>query len=160
MIIKSRKPLDDKQLTHLASLIKKPSNMTLDMGGQAVFMNQVNKQTETDLYKADFIATPGSNHYLIVGFWFLSCGLAPDPFRWGRGLGDFNSLYLVGHMLGLSVYTLNIALVIGALLSLDYSLFIINRFREELYNGRTIDEVLALQWQQQGRQFSLAVWRF
>ena len=38
----------------------------------------------------------------------------------------------------MSIYVLNIATMLGLALAIDYSLFIVSRFREELRRGRTV----------------------
>ena len=53
-------------------------------------------------------------------------------------------LYFLGHVFTLSIFTLNIALLLGLCLSLDYSLFIISRFCDELREGREIREAIAI----------------
>ena len=42
----------------------------------------------------------------------------------------------------MSIYVLNIATMLGLALSIDYSLFIVSRFREELARGRTVGEAV------------------
>ena len=42
----------------------------------------------------------------------------------------------------MSVYVLNIATMLGLALAIDYWLFIVSRFREELRRGRTVDEAV------------------
>ncbi|MBA2652591.1 MAG: MMPL family transporter [Tatlockia sp.] len=144
LIIKSKEVLDDKQLEKLESLIKKPAHMTVEIGGQAMFVNEINKQTEVDLYRADFIATPAAIILLLIVFGSLVSALLPIILGGGCALVILTALYLIGQTYTLSVYTLNIALLLGLCLSLDYALFIINRFREELRNGGSIDSVVAI----------------
>ena len=42
----------------------------------------------------------------------------------------------------MSIYVLNIATMLGLALAIDYSLFIVSRFREELRRGRTVGEAV------------------
>ena len=42
----------------------------------------------------------------------------------------------------MSIFVLNIATMLGLALAIDYSLFIVSRFREELRRGRTVDEAV------------------
>ncbi|MBA2657617.1 MAG: MMPL family transporter [Tatlockia sp.] len=143
LIIKSKEVLDDKKLAELEALIQQPSDMTVTLGGQALFINEINKQTETDLYRADFIATPAAIITLLLVFGSLTAALLPILLGGGCALVILTSLYLIGQSYTLSIYTLNIALLLGLCLSLDYSLFIIYRFREELRNGKAIKNVIA-----------------
>ena len=42
----------------------------------------------------------------------------------------------------MSIFVLNIATMLGLALAIDYSLFIVSRFREELRRGRTVGEAV------------------
>ena len=46
-------------------------------------------------------------------------------------------IYFVSRQIEMSVYVINIATMLGLALSIDYSLFMVSRFREELARGRT-----------------------
>ena len=54
------------------------------------------------------------------------------------------TLFGLGHVFSLSVFTVNIALLLGLCLSLDYALLIINRFRDELRRGHSAAEAVAI----------------
>ncbi|MFV0821571.1 MMPL family transporter [Tatlockia micdadei] len=144
VIIKSQNQVSDKLLNDLKSLIKTPKNMTIQIGGEPIFIDDVNKQTQTDLYKADFIATPISLITLILVFGTLISALLPIILGGGSALVILTVLYLFGHFFSLSVFTLNIALLLGLCLSLDYALFVISRFRDELKNRLTVVEAVAV----------------
>ena len=51
-------------------------------------------------------------------------------------------IYLVAQQVEMSVFVLNIATMLGLALAIDYSLFIVSRFREELRRGRTVEEAV------------------
>ncbi|KTC84133.1 MMPL family transporter [Legionella brunensis] len=144
VMVKGSKPLDARLLSQFEAAIKKPSNMAVSLGGQAIFVKDVNKQTQTDLYRADFIATPVAIITLIFIFGSLVAALLPIVLGGGCALIILTILYFLGHVCTLSIFTLNIALLLGLCLSLDYSLFVISRFREELHNGVTIREAIAI----------------
>lgn len=125
--------LTKKQMEDFKSRIKQPANMTMTLGGEAIFEEDVNEQTQTDLYKADFIAAPISLITLILVFGSVIAALIPVVLGGACAIFILTSLYLLAtYVLSLSVFTINIALLLGLCLSLDYSLFIISRFREEL----------------------------
>jgi len=144
IIFKEQAPLSDESLAQFKSLIKKPTNMTMQLGGQPIFMEDVQKQTQLDLYNADFIATPVAIITLILIFGSLFAVLVPVFLGGGCALIILTMLYFLGHVMTLSIFTLNIALLLGLCLSLDYSLFIISRFRDELKNGGDIAEAIAI----------------
>ena len=129
VIIKANKPINDELLKQFKESIKKPSHMTIQFGGEAFFIQSVNEQTQTDLYKADFIATPVAIITLIVVFGSVVAATLPIILGGGCALIILTTLYFFGHLFTLSIFTINIALLLGLCLCLDYSLFFINRFQ-------------------------------
>lgn len=144
VIIKSKEPLSTEVLDKFKSLIKTPSMMTMQIGGELVFVNDVNKQTEKDLYRVDFFATPAAIITLIFVFGSIVAALLPIVLGGGCALLILITLYFLGHLFPLSIFTLNIALLLGLCLSLDYALFIISRFCDELQSGHDVKEAVAI----------------
>ncbi|WP_454781064.1 MMPL family transporter [Legionella sp. WA2022007384] len=143
VIIKSNKPLSNDLLKQFKESIKKPSNMTMWIGGEPLFVENVNQQTQTDLYKADIVATPIAIITLILVFGSVVAATLPIILGGGCAIIILTTLYFFGHLFTLSIFTINIALLLGLCLCLDYSLFFINRFRDELKNGLNIEEAIA-----------------
>lgn len=143
VIIKSQQLLNESQVKELKAAIKPPNNMQMRVGGERIFVNDMNKQTQVDLYKADYIATPVAIVIMVVVFGSLISALLPILLGAGCALMILTGLFGLGHVYTLSVYTLNIALLLGLCLSLDYALFIISRFREELNSDVPIKESIA-----------------
>ncbi len=89
-----------------------------------------------DLVKAELISAPLS--LIILGLVFGSLVAALLPVA----VGVFTVLSAVGvtiwlsHIADLNNYALNIISLIGIGVSIDYSLFLVNRFREEIRRGR------------------------
>lgn len=135
VIIKTNKPLSDKQLDQFKDLIKKPSHMTVRFSGEPLFVESVNNQTQVDLFKADLIGTPVAIITLIIVFGSLVAATLPIILGGGCALIILTTLYFLGHYFTLSIFTINIAILLGLCLCLDYSLFFISRFRDELTNG-------------------------
>lgn len=144
IIFHTKDPLNDELITQFKSLIKTPSQMTIQVGGELIFVDEVNKQTKTDLYRVDFIATPAAIITLIFVFGSIVAAVLPIILGGGCALLILISLYFLGHAFALSIFTLNIALLLGLCLSLDYSLFIISRFCDELRSRRSIQEAIAI----------------
>lgn len=151
IIIQTNKPISDKLLTQFKASIKTPSKMTVQIGGEPIFIESVNKQTQIDLYKADLIATPFAIITLLFVFGSLISALLPIVLGGGCALIILTTLFFLGHLFTLSIFTLNIALLLGLCLSLDYSLFIISRFRDELENGLDTIEAIAVTQSRAGK---------
>lgn len=144
IVVKSLNPLHDDSLQELKSLIKTPSQMTVQIGGEPVFIESVNKQTQVDLFKADMIATPVAIITLLFVFGSVIAALLPILLGGGCALMILSLLYFIGQTVTLSIFTINIALLLGLCLSLDYALFVIYRFRDELAKKNTLQQALAI----------------
>lgn len=141
---KIKTALTKAQLTAIQALIKKPANMTLVWGGEPIFIQSINQQTQADLYKTDMIAAPVSLVALLLIFGSVVAAIIPILLGGICAVLMLVTLYVLAQSLLLSVFTINIALLLGLCLSLDYALFINSRFREELRNPIPLSTVIAL----------------
>jgi len=132
VLFKNNSEMKDTTLKAFKAAIKKPAHMDMYMGGEAIFVEDINQQTQKDLYKSDMVAAPASIIALVIIFGAIVAAIVPIVLGGGCALIILTTLYCLGHFLSLSVFTINVALLLGLCLSLDYSLFIIYRFREEL----------------------------
>jgi RND superfamily putative drug exporter len=99
-------------------------------------------QSEKDLQRAETVSLPIAAFILIVVF--ASIVAAGMPLL-VAGLAIPSSLaviFLVAKQVEMSVFVLNIATMLGLALAIDYSLFMVSRFREELARGRSVGEAV------------------
>jgi RND superfamily putative drug exporter len=143
VIIKTQKTVNEQQLQQFKESIKTPSHMTVQLGGEPLFVENVNKQTQIDLFKADVVAAPVAIITLILVFGSVVAATLPIVLGGGCAIIILTTLYFLGHYFTLSIFTINIALLLGLCLCLDYSLFFINRFRDELKNGLRVEKAIA-----------------
>ncbi len=105
------------------------------LGGNDVAFNEINKRTSSDLARAEAFALP---LLLLLSFWvFRGLIAAALPLLVG-GFAiviTFLLLRLIDQFAGLSVFAVNLVTGIGLGLGIDYSLFILSRYREELARG-------------------------
>jgi RND superfamily putative drug exporter len=139
----NKKTMTPTLLMQFKQAIKTPKNMTTTLGGEAIFIDSINQQTQRDLFHADIIAAPISIIILILVFGSLIAAIIPVILGAGCAIFILTILCALGHAMTLSIFTVNIALLLGLCLSLDYSLFIINRFREELKQNKSIPDAIA-----------------
>jgi RND superfamily putative drug exporter len=124
--------LSSHDIETLQQLIIKPKHAYVYYGGEDVFVENVNQQTQKDLYHADMIAAPIAALTLLFVFGSITAALMPLIIGGISAVMMLTSLFFIAHWMSLSIFTINIALLLGLCLSLDYALFIICRFREEL----------------------------
>ena len=109
-------------------------------GGGAVVTDAINSKIKTDLLLAEGIAIPLT--FILLAFVFGALVASAMPLVVGVGaiLGSFFFTYLLTLTTDVSVFALNLITGLGLGLGIDYALLIVNRFREEMHNGKSIEE--------------------
>ena len=130
----SLKPTGDKQEQDAAKRIadRLSGQPGVSVGGIALAQEQVNKQVERDLRKAELLAFPIL--FLLSLLFFRSGVAALLPLLIG-GLaivGTFLLLRLANEFVSVSIFALNLTTGLGLGLAIDYSLFVVSRYREEI----------------------------
>ncbi|HEY9311602.1 MMPL family transporter [Williamsia sp.] len=121
------------------------------VGGQALVYSQVNEQTSRDLFIAEAVAIPISFVLLIWVFGGLVAAVLPLAIGIFAIIGTTAVLRGFTLFADVSVFALNLTTALGLALAIDYTLLIINRYREEVHAGRERDEALAITVQTAGR---------
>jgi len=130
----SLRPTDDKELQDAAKTIadRLEDEPGVSVGGYAVAQEQVNDQVEQDLRTAEMLAFPLL--FLLSLLFFRSLVAAALPLLVG-GLaivGTFLLLRVASEIGSVSIFALNLTTGLGLGLAIDYSLFVVSRYREEL----------------------------
>ena len=109
-------------------------------GGGAVVTDAINSKIKTDLLLAEGIAIPLT--FILLAFVFGALVASAMPLVVGVGaiLGSFFFTYLLTLATDVSVFALNLITGLGLGLGIDYALLIVNRFREEMHNGKSVEE--------------------
>jgi trehalose monomycolate/heme transporter len=112
------------------------------VGGIVAFLAESSEQTEADIFRAELLSAP----VLLVLLVFIFRGLvaATTPLLVGglAILGGFLTTRLLTLTTEISVFAINIITVIGLGLAIDYALFVVSRFREELASGQTTQRAI------------------
>src|SRR5215213_6049737 len=101
------------------------------VGGPAVAGLQIGETVSADLGRAEMLAFP---LLLLLSLLFFRGRATLMPLLVGitTVLGTFLALSAVNRFYGLSVFALNLVIGLGLGLAIDYTLFLVTRFREEL----------------------------
>jgi RND superfamily putative drug exporter len=102
------------------------------VGGAAVAQEQVNKQVEDDLRIAELIAFPFLFLLSLLFFRSLVAALLPVMIGVLAIVGTFLVLRVASEFGSISIFALNLTTGLGLGLAIDYSLFVVSRYREEI----------------------------
>jgi RND superfamily putative drug exporter len=119
------------------------SGLTLSFAGQAAVADNMNTQTRTDIERAEGYTMPIVLVLLVIVFGSVTAASLPLAVGILAILGGFFLVRTVALVADVSVFSLNIVTMIGLGLAIDYALFVVSRFREELAAGRDVPAALA-----------------
>ncbi len=131
----------DKASKRLAKRLSKEPGVTV--GGALVASRQVGDQVIKDLARAEALAFPILFVLLLLVFRSAVAALLPLLGGVVAILATFLGLRIVNGITPLSIFALNLTTGLGLGLAIDYNLFIVTRFREELARGSSTREALA-----------------
>jgi len=115
-------------------------NLTVYASGTGVFAHAINTKISEDLKLSESISIPLTFILLIFVFGGLVASAMPLLVGVSAILASFLVIYLLTFVTGVSIFALNLITGLGLGLGIDYALLIVNRFREELHAGRSVDE--------------------
>src|SRR5688572_28396464 len=145
---------EDAKLADLAviePLLRDAGSLQVEVGGLIPFLDDANKQISDDITKAEIICLPILMILLLFIFRGLVATATPLTVGIQAVVGAFVSVRLLAQVTELSVFAINIITMLGLGMAIDYSLFVVSRFREELAAGRSTAEAVALTLATAGR---------
>ncbi len=124
---------------------------TVQAGGAALAYHQVNDQTKKDLAKAEVISVPLTAIALILVFGSMIAALVPLAIGIFAIIMTLAILRTLATITDVSIYAMNMTTALGLALAIDYSLFMVSRYREELAAGRDPNEAIVTTVRTAGR---------
>lgn len=111
-------------------------NLEIYLTGNGIFAHAINSRIKSDLVVAESIAIPLTFILLLLVFGSMVAASMPLVVGGVAIVGTFLILYLLTLVTEVSIFALNLTTGLGLGLGIDYALLMINRFREEIRNGR------------------------
>src|SRR5229473_6909341 len=119
------------------------STLTVIGTGFVPINHAFNTTLESDLQRAEYVSLPITLILLVLIF----AGLVAAGLPLGVGiltiLGGIGGTFFLNRFTDVSQYAINIVTLIGLGVSIDYSLFVVNRFRDELAKGASREDAIA-----------------
>ena len=109
--------------------------VTVGVGGRAEVFRQVGTTVESDLQKAEKISIPITLVLLILVFGSVVAAGLPLMIGGFAIVGTFAVLQVLSSLTDVSIFSLNLTTAMSLGLGIDYALFIVSRYREEVRHG-------------------------
>ncbi|MBB5083240.1 MMPL family transporter [Nonomuraea endophytica] len=117
-------------------------NLQVKVGGSVPLVKELNDQTGRDLARAEAISMPVLLVLLVIVFGSLVAAGLPLLVGLLSVLGALALLRLLTEVTEVSVFSLNVVTMLGLGLAIDYSLFVLSAFREEVRQGATNEQAV------------------
>ena len=139
----------------LRAEVKSPS-LTIWGTGFVPINQAFNTTLENDLQRAEFVSLPITLLLLILIFATVIAAGLPLGVGILTIIGGLGAMYFLNRFTDVSQYATNIVTLIGLGVSIDYSLFVVNRFRDELAKGATREDAIAMSMATAGRAITFS----
>jgi RND superfamily putative drug exporter len=138
---KSSNAIDEATQLRRALVQTTASAQTRVIGEPAIWSNfqEVSKQ---QLARGEALGFPLILLILLAGFGTLVAAVAPLALGFAAVFLSGAVIYALSRSFEISIYVTNMASMIGIGVAVDYSLFIVSRFRRELHDGASTDQAL------------------
>ncbi|MGY1695142.1 MMPL family transporter [Geodermatophilus sp. SYSU D00814] len=130
--------------------------LTTRLGGEVTLNRDMNTQVSEDIATAETISLPVLAVLLVVIFGGLAAAGLPLAIGVTAILGSFAALRAFGLVTDVSIFAVNVVTVLGLGLAIDYGLFVVSRFREEVRRQASVEDALARTMATAGRTVAVS----
>jgi uncharacterized membrane protein YdfJ with MMPL/SSD domain len=129
-------------LPGVRSAIQAPAGMSVQLTGSAALAEAQQNQSEADLSQAESVSLPIALLILLLVFGSLVAAGLPLTVAGLTIPTALALVYVVAQHTLMSIFVTSVITMLGLALAIDYSLFMVSRFREELACGATVEEAV------------------
>jgi RND superfamily putative drug exporter len=133
-------PVQD-QIPRIRELVRSPVLRTY-VSGEAAVYRDVAEVSARDLRRAESYTLPIAVLVLLLIFGTLVAATLPVVGGGAAVAVTLGTFYLLAHVWDLSIFAMNSATLLGLAVGIDYALFMVGRFREELAAGRPVADAV------------------
>src|SRR5829696_8507145 len=130
--------------------------LEIQIGGNAVINTDINGQVSADIARAESISLPILAVMLVIIFGSFAAASLPLAIGVTAILGAFTALRGFAMFTDVSNFAVNIVTIIGLGLAIDYGLFMVSRFREEIRRQPDVETALARTMATAGRTVAVS----
>jgi len=144
-----------KYYPELRALIRS-DELSITASGNIAITHDFNEILESDLQRAEIVSLPLALVLLLLVFSTIVAALLTLGVGILAVVGGVAGTFALTRITDVSQYALNVVTLIGLGVAIDYSLFIVNRFREELRKGASVDDAIARAMSTAGRAIAFS----
>ena len=133
-----------------------PSVLHVVATGQVPLNDAFNSTLDSDLQRAELVALPVTLLMLVLIFAAVVAAALPLGVGLLAIVGGVCGTLFIARFTDVSQYALNVVTLIGLAVAIDYSLFVVNRFRDELALGATREDAIATTMSTAGRAITFS----
>ena len=133
-----------------------PNGLTVTGTGQVPINHAFNTTLESDLQRAEKVSLPVALILLLLIFGSVVAAGLPLGVGVLTILAGLAGTFMLTRVTDVSQYALNVVTLIGLGIAIDYSLFIVSRYRHELAAGATREDALAKTMATAGRAITFS----
>src|SRR4051794_15992422 len=130
--------------------------LTTQVGGNAVVNQDINDRVSSDIARAETISMPILLVLLVLIFGSFAAASLPLAIGVTAILGAFTALRAFALFTDVSIFAVNVVTITGLGLAIDYGLFMVSRFREEIRRQDTVEDAVARTMATAGRTVAVS----
>jgi RND superfamily putative drug exporter len=133
--------------------------MTVQLAGLQPIVGQINEGMQSDIHRAELIALPLVAILLFFVFGGVVAALLPVVIGVMTILGAQGIMRVIASGIEVNAFASAVVTLVSLGLAIDYGLFTVTRFREEIAAGRTVEQAVVTTVERAGRTivFSAAI---
>jgi len=144
-----------KSYRPVRTLLRSPL-LTIECTGRLSYLGDLGVTLEHDLFRAELISLPLAVLVLLLVFRTSVAAVLPVGVGALAVMGGIALVLLLSRVTDVADYTVNVCSLIGLGVAIDYSLFTLSRYREELAQGRDYEDALVRAMGHAGRIVSFS----
>jgi putative drug exporter of the RND superfamily len=127
------------------------TGLEVEVTGEPAVHYDLSHTSESDLRRVEMYAMPVALIVLVLVFGSLVAAALPVVTAAAAVMTTLGAVFVLAHPMDMSIFVMNVATLLGLAVGIDYALFMVARFREELSAGRAVEEAVFLTVTRAGR---------
>ncbi|WP_067479410.1 MMPL family transporter [Nocardia amamiensis] len=122
-----------------------------DLSGYSAISTEINEQSRHDLVRAESLSLPLTLMILVAVFGGFIAASFPVVVGGLTVLGAMGAIRVLAEVTEVSTFAVNVASLLGLGMAIDYGLFLVTRFREEVAAGHDLKSAITRTYATAGR---------